>query len=81
MSPRPRKKIDLDTYEGRFAWRLNALRERAKLSIEEMAEILGVTSQCIYDWEASRRSPKIFDLPKIAKALKMKKAKDVLPNE
>ena len=67
------------TFDGRFAWRLQALRERAKLSVEEMAEALKVTNQCIYDWEAGRRQPKISDLPKIAQVLGIKRLRDILP--
>ena len=79
MSPRPRKAIDLDTFEGRFAWRLRVLREKAKLTVEEFAEKLGVTGQCVYDWEIGRSQPKISDLPKIAKAFGMKRLRDILP--
>ncbi len=81
MSARPRKEIDMTTYTGRFAARLKMLREKAGLSVEELAESLGVTDQCIYDWEAARRQPKISDLPQISHAIGMKKAKDLLPNE
>jgi len=81
MSPRPRKKIDLDTYEGRVAWRLRALRARAKLTVEEMAEKLGVDNQTVYNWERGRHQPKISLLPKIAQVLGMKRAIDILPRE
>jgi len=81
MTPRERKPLDLETYEGRFAQRLKALREKAKLSVEELATILGVSPHAVYYWESGRRQPKISDLPKIAEVLSMKKAKDLLPNE
>ena len=79
MSPRPRKKLDLDTFEGRVAWRLRALRNRANLSVEEMAEKLGVTGQCVYDWEIGRSQPKISLLPKIAEVLGIKGLRNILP--
>ncbi len=81
MNARPRKEIDTSTYEGRFAARLKMLREKAGLSVDELAGLLAVTDQCIYDWEAGRRQPKISDLPSIAQALALKKIKDTLPNE
>jgi len=79
--PRPRKKIDLDTYEGRFAWRLMALREKAGLTVEEAAEQIGVSFVTLYDWEGGRLRPDIRRLPKISEVYKVKKAKDLLPNE
>ena len=81
MAARPRKEIDTSTYEGRFAQRLKELRERAKLSPEQVAEALGVSAHAVYYWESCRRQPKISDLPKIAEVLGSKKVKDILPNE
>jgi len=78
---RPRKKIDLDTYEGRFAWRLMVLREKAGLTVEEAAEQIGVSVITLYDWEGSRKRPDLRKLPKISEVYKVKKAKDLLPNE
>jgi len=78
---RPRKKIDLDTYEGRFAWRLMVLREKAGLTVEEAAEKIGIAAITIYGWERCYRQPRISELPKISKVYKVKKAKDLLPNE
>ena len=78
---RPRKEIDTETYAGRFAARLTELREKKKLTAEEMAVLLEVSDQAIYYWESGRRQPHILDLPKIAKVLGVKKAKDILPNE
>ena len=81
MAARPRKTIDTSTYEGRFAARLKELRERAKLSPEQVAEALGVTAHAIRYWESGRRQPHISDLPKIAEILRLKKTKDIMPNE
>jgi len=78
---RPRKKIDLKTYEGRFAWRLMVLREKAGLTVEEAAEKIGVHWTSVYDWERARKRPDIRKLPKISEIYKVKKAKDLLPNE
>jgi len=78
---RPRKQLDLDTYEGRFAWRLKALRERAGLTVEEAAENIGVVADTLYSWERGRTQPKISDFPTIAKVLGVKKILDILPRE
>ena len=81
MSARPRKTIDTSTYEGRFAARLKELREKAKLTPEQVAEALGMNLSSIYHWESGTRAPNIGDLPAVAKVLKLKKTKDLLPNE
>jgi transcriptional regulator with XRE-family HTH domain len=81
MAARPRKQVDTSTYEGRFAARLKELREKAKLTAEQAAERMGIVPSAIYGWESGRNRPTIADLPKIAEALKLKKIKDILPNE
>lgn len=81
MTPRPSKKVDTSTYTGRFAARLKELREKAGLTPEQFAEQLAVSDQAIYYWESGLRQPKISDLPKIASVLKLKKTRDLLPNE
>ena len=80
MSP-ARKSIDLDTYEGRIAWRLRALRKKAGLTVEEAAEQIGIAPTTVYSWEIGANRPNILDLPKISEIYKVKKAKDLLPNE
>ena len=80
MSP-ARKPIDLDTYEGRIAWRLRALRKKAGLTVEEAAEQIGVSAGTIYHWERAINAPHIWILPKISKIYKVKKAKNLLPPE
>ena len=80
MSP-ARKSIDLDTYEGRIAWRLRALRKKAGLTVEEAAEQIGVASTTLYEWEQGRKMPNLRKLPKISEIYKVKKAKNLLPNE
>ena len=77
----PKKTPDASTYSGRFAARLYALRKKAGLSAEQVAEELGLSPMAIYYWETGRRQPKISDLPKIAEVLKLKKIKDLYPNE
>ena len=81
MSPRPRKKIDLDTYEGRFARRLVELREKAGLTVEEAAEQIGVSWATVYDWERGRIIPSVPKFPKISEVYNLKWVKDLLPKE
>ena len=81
MSARPNKAVNLDVYTGRFAARLRELRLKAKLTPEQAADKLEVAPTTIYGWEAGYRQPRVSDFPKIATVYKIKKAKDILPNE
>ncbi len=65
---RPRKEIDTSTYEGRFAARLKMLREKAKLSQEEVAETIGVARSAYFNWEAGANSPHVKYFPALALA-------------
>ena len=78
---RPRKKIDLKTYEGRFAWRLMVLREKAGLTVEEAAEKIGIAASTVYAWERALNAPHPWLFPKIAEIYKVNKAKNLLPGE
>ena len=81
MAARPRKEVSLDTYEGRFAARLKMLREKAKLTPEQVAKELGVSVVAIYHWEAANRTPPLAAFPKFARLYRLKKIGDLLPNE
>jgi len=81
MNPRPRKEVDVSTYEGRFAARLKALREKAGLSHEEAAEQIGVSSTTVYHWESGRVIPAVPKFPKISEAYGVGKTRYLLPNE
>ncbi len=71
MSARPRKEIDTSTYTGRFAERLKMLREKAGLSVEELAERSGIPSPTLYRWEQGAKAPSIERFPELAAALKI----------
>jgi transcriptional regulator with XRE-family HTH domain len=71
----------MSTYEGRFAIRLKELREKAKLTAEQAAERMGITEKTVFHWEAGRSSPHVSEFPKIAAVYKLKKTKDIFPNE
>jgi len=81
MSPRPRKEVDTSTYEGRFAARLKLLREKAGLSVEEIADWVGVKAITVYGWESGSRSPHISDLPALADTFGFKRIRDILPEK
>ena len=78
---RPKKPIDTTIYTGRFAARLTMLREKKKLTIEEVAAKLGVQASAVYHWENGRASPNLADMPRIAEALELKRVLDLYPRE
>ena len=57
MNP-TRKPPNTDTYSGRFATRLRKLREKAGLTLQEVAEALGISYKTVYSWEAGHTEPK-----------------------
>lgn len=77
---RKRKEIDLNTYEGRFAFRLRVLREGRDMTIEELAEKTGIPVGTLYDWESARYSPTVEKLPILALALETS-VRMLLPEE
>jgi len=79
--PRPRGEIDTSSYTGRFAERLKFLREKAKLTMEEVAESLGVSISIIYKYEDGSRTPLVADFPRLAELYKVKRFKDLLPDD
>lgn len=79
MMSRKRKEVDTSTYGGKFAVHLRGLREKAGLSIEELAEKSGIPKGTIYNWEAGRKTPVNEQFPELAKALNIKIQK-LLPN-
>ncbi len=74
-----RKEPDKTTYSGRFAIRLRALREKAGLTPEQVAEAVGVTKDTIYNWEASHTFPKPDQLPNMAATLGLKNVRTLFP--
>jgi len=67
-----RKEPDTATYSGRFAVRLRTLREKAGLSIAELADITGIHPKSLYDWEAGKPTFRLDVLPDLAEALGVK---------
>ena len=72
MSPRQRKEIDTSTYSGRFAERLRALREKKKMTVEELAEATGIPNPTLYRWENGMRCPINEQVFLVADALDIK---------
>ena len=79
--PRPRGEIDTSIYTGRFAARLKMLREKTKLTLEDAADSLDVSISTIYKYEDGSRTPLVADFPKIAELYKVRKTKDLLPDD
>ena len=78
---RLRKTVDTSTYEGRFAARLKELREKAKLTPEQVAEALGVTLKMVYSYEDGSHLPKVAAYPRLAELFKQKKVNALLPEK
>ena len=72
VSPRNRKPVDTSTYEGRFAVRLKTLREKAGISVHELAELTEIPFQTLFKWESADRCPVNEQILIVAKALKIK---------
>ncbi len=79
MNP-ARKPPDTSTYSGRFAVRLRMLREKAGLSVEEVAIETGISTRTWYDWESGRTEPKLNVYPTLAEALGLK-VRTLLPEK
>jgi transcriptional regulator with XRE-family HTH domain len=57
------------------------LREKAKLTIEEAADSLEVSISTIYKYEDGSRTPLVADFPRIAELYRVKRFKDLLPDD
>ena len=77
---RPRKAVDTSTYTGRFAVRLKSLREKAGLSVDELAELSGIPRTTLFNWESADRTPINDDLLKVAEALEVN-IRTLIPKE
>jgi DNA-binding transcriptional regulator YiaG len=51
----------------------SSLRKKLDLSAAEMAQLLGVSAQSVYHWEAGKSKPRASQLPAIAAVRKMGK--------
>jgi len=74
MAP-ARKELDQSAYSNRLATRIVELREKAKLSVEEVAEIMtqngfDMKPVTLRTWENGGRTPKWDAIPFLAMALK-----------
>ncbi len=78
MTP-ARKEPNMETYSGRFAARLKELRLKAKLTPEEVAESVGVSTRTVYSWESARSFPNVELLPKISETLGLKAVAKLFP--
>lgn len=73
-----RKGPDESEYRGRCAARLRMLRERAGLTVEEVAEKAGITAARLYSWESGRAEPPLNLLPQLAAIYGIKQVGRVL---
>jgi len=72
MTPRVRKEVDTSTFEGKFGARLRMLREKAKMSVEELSDVTGIPNPTLYRWESGDRCPINPQVFLVTEALKIK---------
>jgi transcriptional regulator with XRE-family HTH domain len=72
MAARPRKEVDTSSYVGRFAERLKTLRERAGMTVDELAAAIGIAQTTIYYWESGEFTPNVEQIEILADALQTK---------
>jgi DNA-binding transcriptional regulator YiaG len=63
---RPRKEVDTSTYAGRFAVQIKTIREKRKLTIDEVAAQSEIPISTLYSWEQGIKEPTISRLPILA---------------
>jgi len=72
MTPKQRKEFDPSTFAGKFATKLKSLREKKKLTVQELAEVSGIPLQTLYCWESADRCPVNEQILDLAEALETK---------
>ena len=73
-----RKEPDMSTYSGRCAVRLRKLREKAGLTIEDVAVACDCTTRTIYKWESGQTYPVTKMLPQLADLYEFKSPRMIL---
>lgn len=84
--PRPAPEPDTDTYLGRLAAHLIALRKEAGLEADDAVAAITkagyqITTSSLYRWERGDSQPHAEAYPAIAKAYRLKSTRLILPNE
>lgn len=51
--------------------KLRALRKEKQLTVDEIAQKVGLSAQCIYNYETGKREPSITTIFKIAEIMKV----------
>lgn len=80
MTP-SRAEPDLSTYAGRFGAHIRAIREKMKLTQQEVADACDVKDATIGHWELGRYFPSVEKLPLLAEVLKQKKVGNLFPEK
>lgn len=84
MNPAPKQVDDL-TYSGRLASRLRSLREKKKLSVDEMVVAINkagypISVQTYYGWENGKQKTNLDAVPAIAHSLGVS-CRNLMPEE
>ena len=75
-----RKEPDTRLYSGKFAVRLRELREKAGLTIEDVAWATYIPKKTLYNWEGGISQPPIDALPLLAEAYRVS-VRSLFPKE
>ena len=79
MTP-SRAQPDLSTYAGRFGAHIRTIREKKKLTQQEVAAEIGTQDENLSRWESGKATPRFELIPLLAKALRVKHIKDLFPD-
>ena len=74
-----RAQPDLTTYAGRFGAHIRAIREKLKLTQQEVADACGVRENTVSQWESGKLFPNSEKIPLISMALRRKRIRDLFP--
>ena len=85
MTPAPLPP-DQQSYTGRFASRLRELRQKNGLTVPDVVADLQsmgfkATQTSVYNWESGRAVPPLDVFPLLAKALKLRTVRAILPRD
>ncbi len=80
MTP-ARKAPDASTYSGRFAIRLRELREKAGLTVQEVAVRLETTFVTVHNWESGKPTVRLDVLPQLAEMYGLKEVRNLFPKK
>ncbi len=79
MTP-SRAEPDLTTYAGRFGAHIRTIREKLKLTQQDVADAIGTKEENISRWESGKATPRFEFIPLLSKTLRLKHVKELFPD-